>query len=164
MSSGARRASARRAPSRPTVDRVQLAETEARARFAAARVARLATLTGDGNPHIVPIVFALADEVVYTAVDAKPKSTSALRRLANIAAHPAVALLADHYTDDWTQLWWVRVDGSARLADGTEADTAIRLLTDRYPQYVSQPPPGPVIAIEVARWTGWQAAGDRSRT
>jgi PPOX class probable F420-dependent enzyme len=132
-----------------------LDEVEARARFADARVARLATLTRDGNPHVVPIVFALVDDVIYSAVDAKPKSTTALRRLDNIAANPSVAVLADHYADDWKQLWWVRADGTARLTD--DAELAIQLLTDRYPQYVSQSPPGPVIAIHVARWTGWQA-------
>lgn len=134
-----------------------MAESEARARFAGARVARLATLTGDGAPHVVPIVFALAGDVIYTAVDAKPKSTSALRRLANIAAHPAVAVLVDHYADDWTQLWWIRADGNAAVTDEVGAEVGLRLLTERYPQYVAQPPPGPVIAIRVARWTGWQA-------
>ena len=135
---------------------MRLDEPEARARFADARVARLATVTRDGKPHIVPIVFALVDDVIYTAVDAKPKSTTALRRLDNIAANPSVAVLADHYVDDWTQLWWVRADGTARLADDADADRAIQLLTDRYPQYASQPPPGPVIAINVIRWTGWR--------
>ena len=134
--------------------------TEARARFAGARVARLATVTGAGDPHIVPIVFALAGDVIYTAVDAKPKSTTALRRLVNIAAHPAVAVLADHYADEWTQLWWVRADGTASVPDDVEAAEGLRLLTERYPQYVAQPPPGPVLAISVARWTGWQAAAD----
>lgn len=134
--------------------------TEARARFAAARVARLATATSDGHPHVVPIVFALDNDVIYTAVDAKPKSTSALRRLANIAANPAVAVLADHYADDWAQLWWVRADGVARLVGGVESADALRLLTARYAQYAVDPPPGPVIAIDVAGWTGWQAAED----
>lgn len=134
--------------------------TEARARFAGARVARLATLSNDGKPHIVPIVFALAGDVIYTAVDAKPKSTTVLRRLANIAAHPAVAVLADHYADEWTQLWWVRADGTAGVTDDVGAEEGLRLLSERYPQYVAQPPPGPVIAIDVARWTGWRAAAD----
>ena len=90
---------------------------EARARFAAARVARLATAGPDGRPHLVPMVFAVEADTVYSAVDAKPKATSRLRRLANIAANPAVALLVDHYDDDWSRLWWVRADGSARLLD-----------------------------------------------
>lgn len=136
---------------------MQLDAGAARSRFADERVARLATLTRAGHPHVVPIVFVLADDVIYTAVDAKPKSTTALRRLDNIAANPSVAVLADHYDNDWTRLWWVRADGTARLADDAEAEVALRLLTDRYPQYVSEPPPGPVIAIDVVQWTGWRA-------
>lgn len=130
---------------------------EARERFAAARVARLATSSEDGRPHLVPIVFTLARDVLYTAVDAKPKTTTALRRLANIAANPHVAVLADHYDDDWTQLWWVRADGIARIADGDDEHDGLRLLAERYPQYTTHPPPGPVIAIDVDTWTGWSA-------
>ncbi|MFD0000564.1 TIGR03668 family PPOX class F420-dependent oxidoreductase [Nocardia sp. NPDC127526] len=130
----------------------------ARARFAAGRVARLATVSGGGLPHLVPIVFAVIGEIVYTAVDAKPKTTTALRRLANIAANPDVAVLADHYSEDWTQLWWVRADGRARIVDGDEARAALRELAGRYPAYREQPPPGPVIAIDVARWSGWSAS------
>src|SRR4051795_558613 len=92
--------------------------TEARTRFAAAHVARLATAGTDGRPHLVPVVFALDGDTLYTAVDdVKPKATTRLRRLANIAANPAVALLADHYEDDWSALWWARADGTARLLD-----------------------------------------------
>lgn len=133
---------------------------EARARFAAARVARLATAGPDGRPHLVPMVFAVEADTVYSAVDAKPKATSRLRRLANIAANPAVALLVDHYDDDWSRLWWVRADGSARLLDpqDDEAAHARELLASRYPQYRDTPPPGTVIAIEVSRWSGWAAA------
>ncbi|MDT4915893.1 MAG: hypothetical protein QOH89_593 [Pseudonocardiales bacterium] len=138
---------------------VRLDVERTRERFASARVARLATVGADGRPHIVPIVFALAGDVLYTAVDDKPKSTAALRRLDNIAADPRVAVLADHYADDWTQLWWVRADGTARVVDGADAETGVQLLTDRYPQYRLTPPPGPVVAIRVQRWTGWQAAG-----
>jgi PPOX class probable F420-dependent enzyme len=137
---------------------VRLDEAAARERFAAARVARLATASADARPHLVPIVFTVAGDVVYTAVDAKPKTTVALRRLANLEANPQVAVLADHYEDDWTRLWWVRADGSARLAAGDEARTALRLLTARYPVYETDPPPGPLIAIDVRRWSGWQAA------
>jgi PPOX class probable F420-dependent enzyme len=134
---------------------VRLPGEQARARFAAARVARLATASTAARPHIVPIVFAVVGDIVYSAVDAKPKTTTALRRLANITQNPQVALLADHYADDWTQLWWARADGTARIADGAEADEAVRRLTERYPQYAEQPPPGPVIAIDVAHWSGW---------
>ncbi|HZC72649.1 MAG TPA: TIGR03668 family PPOX class F420-dependent oxidoreductase [Jatrophihabitans sp.] len=129
----------------------------ARAKFAAARVARLATASADARPHLVPIVFALADDLLYTAVDAKPKTTTSLRRLANIAANPAVAVLVDHYDDDWTQLWWARADGTARVVEGDEAAVAVQLLTARYPVYKAQPPPGPVLAIDVTHWSGWSA-------
>ncbi|NKY28437.1 TIGR03668 family PPOX class F420-dependent oxidoreductase [Nocardia gamkensis] len=134
-----------------------MSSEEARKRFAISPVARLATISARARPHLVPIVFVVAGEVIYTSVDAKPKTTTALRRLANIAANPAVTVLVDRYGDDWTQLWWARADGDARIAEGAEAEAAIRRLTARYPQYERQPPPGPVIAIDVARWSGWSA-------
>ena len=130
---------------------------EARALFAAARVARLATVGAEARPHIVPIVFALTGDVVYSAVDAKPKRTRALKRLDNIARNPRVALLADHYEDDWDALWWVRADGVARVADGAEAERGVALLVERYEQYRAAPPRGPVLAIAVERWSGWRA-------
>ncbi|GAA2371976.1 PPOX class F420-dependent oxidoreductase [Catellatospora methionotrophica] len=134
---------------------------QARQRFATARVARLATVGPSGAPHLVPVVFALSGDTVYSAVDRKPKRTPALRRLANVAADPRVCLLADHYDDDWTALWWVRADGTARVlpAGDPEGASALGLLAARYPQYVTQPPPGPVLAVDVERWTGWAAAG-----
>jgi PPOX class probable F420-dependent enzyme len=130
---------------------------ESRRRFGQARVARLATVSAQGRPHLVPIVFAVDADMLYSAVDAKPKTTTALRRLANIAAHPEVTVLVDHYDDDWSRLWWVRADGTARIAEAPEADHAVGLLTARYPVYGAQRPPGPVIAVDVDRWTGWAA-------
>ena len=127
-----------------------------RARVESAHVARLATVTADGRPHAVPCCFALVGETVYSAVDAKPKSTLALRRLANIAANPACALLVDEYHDDWSQLWWVRLDGVARVV--TEADErrrALGRLADKYVQYAETPPPGDVIAIDLSGWRAW---------
>ncbi len=131
----------------------------ARERFAAARVARLATADAAGVPHLVPIAFAVAGDVVYTAVDAKPKRTTALRRLANIAANPRVALLVDHYDEDWAELWWARADGTARVLDAAdpEARAALGRLAARYRPYRDAPPPGPVVADDVARWSGWSA-------
>ena len=135
---------------------------ELRRRFAAARVARLATADASGRPHLVPVVFALAGETIYSAVDAKPKRSTALRRLANVAANPRVALLVDHYTEDWRQLWWVRVDGLGRVLDpaAPEAAEGVARLVERYPPYRSAPPGGPVLAVDVTRWSGWSAAGD----
>jgi len=126
-------------------------------RFAAARVARLATVDADGQPHLVPIVFVVTGDVLYSVVDGKPKRTTALRRLANVAANPKVSVLVDHYADDWRELWWVRADGTARIVpiDSAEGRTALRLLTARYPQYAETVPPGPVLAIDIARWVSW---------
>jgi PPOX class probable F420-dependent enzyme len=131
---------------------------EARERFAAARVARLATADAQGRPHLVPVVFAFREETVYSAVDAKPKRTTSLRRLANVAENPAVSLLVDHYDDDWDRLWWVRADGRGRVLDGSmpEAARAIELLRARYPQ---QRATGAVLAVDVQHWSGWAADG-----
>ena len=128
----------------------------ARERFAAARVARLATVSADGRPHVVPIVFALVGDRLITAVDAKPKSTNVLRRLDNVAANPSVSVLVDHYADDWTQLWWARADGVARVGEAGEV-AGFAALVARYAQYREQPPPGPVIEIRVETWSGWSA-------
>jgi PPOX class probable F420-dependent enzyme len=129
---------------------------EARERFSAAPVARLATVDPAGRPHLVPIVFAVEDDHVYSAVDAKPKRTTALRRLENVRRNPAVALLADHYEDDWDALWWVRADGHGRVLEPgePEARRALALLAQRYPQ---QRTAGAVLAVDVARWSGWSA-------
>jgi PPOX class probable F420-dependent enzyme len=123
-----------------------------------ARVASLATVDAGGKPHVVPVCFALEDDTIYFAVDAKPKRTTDLKRLRNIAANPAVVVLVDHYEEDWTKLWWVRVDGTARvLPEGVQAERAIDLLVDRYPQYRRARPGGPAVAISIKRMSGWSA-------
>ncbi len=123
-----------------------------------ARLGHLATAGPEGQPHLVPVCFALADNMVYSAVDAKPKSTRRLRRIANVERNPKVSLLVDHYEEDWRRLWWVRLDGRASVVrSGPEFEGALRLLADKYPQYRSSPPPGPVLAIRVERWSGWEA-------
>ncbi|BDB39881.1 MULTISPECIES: TIGR03668 family PPOX class F420-dependent oxidoreductase [Mycobacterium] len=126
--------------------------------FARAWVARLATASPDGVPHLVPVAFAVGPETLYTAVDGKPKTTQRLRRLTNIEHNPSVSLLVDHYEDDWTRLWWVRADGTAVvLRDGDALHTGRSLLRAKYPQYQSVSLNGPVIAIAVQRWSGWHA-------
>ncbi|MEX2106945.1 MAG: TIGR03668 family PPOX class F420-dependent oxidoreductase [Solirubrobacterales bacterium] len=135
-----------------------MTSTEARERFAAARVAHLATAGASGRPHLVPITFALAGEIAYSAVDSKPKRTTALRRLANVRENPRVALLVDHYDDaDWNALWWARADGLGRVLDAAdpEALRAVALLRERYPR---MQPLGEVLAVDVDRWSGWEAA------
>lgn len=133
----------------------------ARGRFALARVARLATVSGDGSPHVVPIVFALDADRLISAVDDKPKATTELRRLDNIAVNPFVSVLVDHYEEDWTRLWWARGDGWAHSHDTYD----IAPLVARYEQYRAHPPTGPVIVIEIDHWSGWSGwsdAGDRA--
>ena len=138
---------------------MRLGQQEARRRFELSRAARLATVSADGQPHLVPVTFALDRDMIYTAIDAKPKFTRQLRRLSNIRANPRVCLLADHYADDWSALWWARADGTAAiLSDPAEMAAPARLLAGRYPQYAAAPPDGPVIAILVSRWTGWAAS------
>jgi PPOX class probable F420-dependent enzyme len=130
---------------------------EARERFAAARVARLATADAAGRPHLVPIVFAVEGDRIYSAVDAKPKRSTELRRLANVRENSAVAVLVDHYDDaDWDALWWARADGVGRVLDPSEPEArhAVALLAERYPQ---QRATGAVLAIDVERWSGWSA-------
>jgi PPOX class probable F420-dependent enzyme len=131
---------------------------EARRRFAAARVARLATADAGGRPHLVPIVFALQGETIYSVVDAKPKRTAELKRLQNVRSNPWVSVLVDHYDDsDWSALWWVRADGVARVLDLNEPESlgAVELLAGRHPQ---QRATGPVLAVDVQRWSGWTAS------
>ncbi|TYB61527.1 TIGR03668 family PPOX class F420-dependent oxidoreductase [Nonomuraea sp. PA05] len=128
------------------------------ARFAAQRVARLARLAPDGTPRVVPITFAILDGDVVTAVDHKPKTTTDLARLRDIQANPAVSVLADHYEDDWTRLWWVRADGLARVLDGgEERERALDALVAKYAQYRERRPAGPVVLVEVTRWSEWSA-------
>jgi PPOX class probable F420-dependent enzyme len=134
---------------------MRMSEDEARASFAAARVARLATAGADGRPHLVPIAFAVAGDEIVSAVDAKPKRTARLRRLANVRENPQVAVLADHYEEDWNALWWARADGRARIVERDER--AVELLAGRYEQYRAGPPAGPVLVVTVVRWSGWRS-------
>ena len=133
-----------------------LDEQVCRARFTASPVARLGTVDAAGTPHLVPVTFAVLDDVIVVAVDHKPKTTVRLRRLRNIAENPAVGFIVDHYADDWSALWWVRVDARAEVVEGGEAwQTAVDALVAKYPQYQGDSPTGPVIRAYVGRWTGW---------
>jgi PPOX class probable F420-dependent enzyme len=131
-------------------------QATARRRLTQAPVGRLATVTREGRPHLVPCCFAVDGDWIYTAVDAKPKSTLALRRLENIRAHDGVALLVDAYDEDWSDLWWVRVDGTAEIWEsGPRRREALALLAAKYRQYREKVPPGPVIAVAVTGWRSW---------
>jgi PPOX class probable F420-dependent enzyme len=124
-------------------------------RLAQARVGRLATVTPAGRPHIVPVCFALHDGRVYTAVDAKPKATTALARLENVRATGRASLLVDHYEEDWERLWWVRVDG---VAEVLHCAGALDALAAKYEQYRAARPSGPLIAIAPDTWRSWVAS------
>jgi len=155
---------------------MRMTATQCRDGFASARVARLATVNAAGEPHLVPVTFGVIDatpvpadlaaddpahqvaQLVVFAVDHKPKSTTALRRLDNIAANPRVAFLVDVYDDDWDRLWWVRADATAAIIDGTDRQRAIAALRAKYPQYDDRPPDGAVVGAAVLGWSGWQAA------
>ncbi|MEM7095127.1 MAG: TIGR03668 family PPOX class F420-dependent oxidoreductase [Actinomycetota bacterium] len=130
-------------------------------RVAGAPVGRLATVTEDGAPHVVPFCFALDTEsgAIYWAVDHKPKSTAELKRLANLAAEPRVSFVVDEYADDWSQLWWVRVDGtSAVVVSESEREHALDLLAAKYTQYREVRPVGAVVRVDPTRFVGWAAS------
>lgn len=132
---------------------------EARRRLATARVGRLATADAGGVPHVVPFVFVLDGDTIYWAVDEKPKRSRELKRLANIRANPNVEVVVDRYEEDWARLWWVRASGPARIvAEKREADGALSLLAQKYPQYGASPPRGPVVAVEVAHLRWWESS------
>jgi PPOX class probable F420-dependent enzyme len=125
---------------------------------ATARVGRLATVDAGGHPHAVPVCFALRGETVYSAVDHKPKRSRRLRRVSNIEATGRACLLVDAYGENWSHLWWVRLDGRGRVAgDPDEVARAVAALVDKYPQYRERPPAGPVIAVDITHWSGWYA-------
>ena len=128
---------------------------ELRRRFAASPVARLSTVRPDGRPHVVPIVFALVGDAVFSAVDAKPKRSTDLQRLVNVRAEPRCAVLVDHYDDDWRRLWWVRADGVAEVVDKPSGHPGIQALVQRFSQYRDEPPSGPLLVVTVQGWTGW---------
>lgn len=139
---------------------------EAIARLRSARVGRLATVTPEARPHVVPFVFALIerdrDVLAYWAVDRKPKRSERLQRLRNLEENPAAEFVVDGYDEDWRALWWVRASGTGRVVeDASEERSALAALTAKYPQDASEPPPGPVVAIEIQTISGWEADPDR---
>ena len=128
----------------------------ARERLGTAPVGRLATLTVHDRPHVVPCCFVVTGDVIYSGVDGKPKSGHSLRRLENVRERGVFALLVDHYGDDWSELWWVRVDGHGRIVDDQgERAEAVQLLTAKYPQYREVGIPGPVLALDIEAMTTW---------
>jgi len=136
---------------------MRLDPAEARARVTGCAVLRLATAGADGRPHVVPCTFAVdGSGRVVIGIDNKPKSSVNLRRLRNIAENPRVSLLADHYAEEWGELWWARADGTAAVERvGEEHAAHWALLRSKYPQYAGQVLDGPVIVITIQVWSGW---------
>lgn len=133
---------------------------EALAKLTSKPTGHLATVDGNGLPHVVVVTYAVVGGNVVTAVDQKPKSTRDLKRLRNIEETRAASFLVDHYEDDWSQLWWVRVDGPASiLRDGEVFEQALDALVEKYPQYQDSRPRGPVIAVSQSKVNWWSAAG-----
>jgi PPOX class probable F420-dependent enzyme len=136
---------------------------EAIARLRSARVGRLATVTPEARPHVVPFVYALVerdrDLRAYWAVDRKPKRTERLQRLRNLERNPTAEFVVDGYDEDWRALWWVRASGTGRVIDDAsdERSVALEALAAKYPRYASDPPPGPAVVIQIERISGWEA-------
>ena len=136
-------------------------------RLRSARVGRIATVTPDDRPHVVPFVFALGDAAdvgprAYWAVDRKPKRSERIQRLRNLEHEPAVEFVVDGYDEDWASLWWVRASGTGRVVDdASEERAALEALAAKYPPYAGDPPTGPVVAIEIETISGWEAQPDR---
>ena len=137
-------------------------EEEAWERLGMARVGHLATADAGGVPHVVPFVFAVVGRTLYWAVDHKPKRSTRLKRLDNIAANPNVEVVVDHYDEGWDRLWWVRAMGTARIvAESAERDQALTALDRKYEQYRAALPAGPVVAVDIARVSGWRPTPGR---
>ena len=135
-----------------------MTEEEARRRMATARVGRLASIGPNGRPHVVPICFAVAGARVVSVIDQKPKRTVQVRRLENVRRNPDVQLVVDHYDDDWSALWWVRISGRGRVVDGgATREEVIDLLGRKYRQYREHRPTGPVLVIDITQISSWQA-------
>jgi PPOX class probable F420-dependent enzyme len=119
------------------------------------RVARLGLLDDQDRPRVLPVTFALADGVIYSAIDSKPKRSSEPARVRYLRRRPEAALTVDHYEDNWAELAWVQVLVRVELLDQDEPGLAA--LTAKYDQYRSEPPPGPVLKLVPERALHWRA-------
>lgn len=144
---------------------------EERAFLEAARVGYLATADSDGQPHVVPICFALVGPSetprLVSPIDAKPKSTQDLQRVRDIRGNPRVTLLVDRYSEEWSRLAWVQVRGRASLRSPDEPghETAVAALESKYDQYADHPlSERPVIEIRVGRTLSWGSTDDYDST
>ncbi|HVR79760.1 MAG TPA: TIGR03668 family PPOX class F420-dependent oxidoreductase [Acidimicrobiia bacterium] len=132
---------------------------EALDRLERARVGRFASVVPDGRPHVVAVTFAVTDGTVVHMIDHKPKTTRNLQRLRNVETTPEACLLVDGYDEDWSALWWVRVDGMASVeTEGGRWETARAALAAKYHQYRDAPPTGPALFLSMDRVTHWASS------
>jgi PPOX class probable F420-dependent enzyme len=132
-------------------------ERDARDLVAKARVARVGTIDERGRVHLVPIVYVVDGDTLYSSTDAGDRPA---KRLRNLETNPSVTILVDVYDEEWSKVWWVRLRGTGRVVEeGPEHAHAYRLLREKYPQYESEPVGGPVMAVDVAEWAGWAYSG-----
>jgi PPOX class probable F420-dependent enzyme len=122
-----------------------------------ARVARLAFLDGDDRPRVLPVTFAVADDAVWSAIDRKPKRTPEPARVRWLRRRPEAALVVDFYDEDWSALAWVQLLGTVEVIEIDAGGPAAEALTAKYPQYRSDPPPGPLLRLGVERALHWRA-------
>lgn len=128
-----------------------------RVRVSEARAGRVGTIDERGRVHLVPIVFVIDGDMLYSSTDAGPRLP---KRLRNMARDPRVTVLVDDYSEDWSQVWWVRLRGIGRVVrDGPEHDRARQLLAAKYPQFGGDPGDGAVMAVDIAEWSGWSYSG-----
>jgi len=139
---------------------VELSARAIEARLAHEPRAVLATLRADGSAALVPIVFARAEGVLWSPIDAKPKRSAALARLVNVARDARVALLLDGYAADWSRLWWLRVEGRARVAREALAagEAALRAKYPQYPRVALHAGEPLLLRIEPTRISSWAAS------
>jgi PPOX class probable F420-dependent enzyme len=123
------------------------------------RVGRLAFADGDGRPRVLPITYAVVAGAIWSAIDQKPKRPGEPSRVRWLRERPAAALVVDLYSDDWTELAWVQLLGTVEVVERRASADAIAALTDKYEQYRSDPPPGPLLRLEVERALWWRASG-----
>jgi PPOX class probable F420-dependent enzyme len=125
---------------------------EMRRRAVSARAARVGTFDERGHIHLVPIVFVIEGDTLYSSTDEKPRA----KRLRNLQRDPRVSVVIDVYDEEWSKVWWVRLVGRGRaVEEGPEFERARRLLCEKYPQFEGDPGGGPIMAVDVDEWSGW---------
>jgi PPOX class probable F420-dependent enzyme len=109
---------------------------------------------------VQPITFALADGRVWSAIDHKPKRVDGARlaRVRRLRRDPRVALTVDRYDADWSRLAWVQLLGEVEILPAAEARAGTAALAAKYPEYVTTPPDGPILALTPRRWLYWRAS------